>query len=170
MDLGASRSEVRISAVDSMDTAPAHRISLRFQDGSSEISEDTSECRAEYVADYELICNDCGLSANQMLRSFLLREDAQRFYLSKLVHMVDTCDLVVPRLRDDYHSDVRQSQVRKELASLRMKAFEAKGMSVEKALLSNIITFNWRSGRRPARAAVAVLRVKYDQSMALIDL
>ncbi len=45
-------------------------------------------------------------------------------------------DSMVMRLRNEYHSDVRQSQARNKLASLRMKAFESKGMSVEAALTS----------------------------------
>lgn len=71
-----------------------------------------------------------------MLRYFynLLRGDAKRFYLNELVRAADSYEFMVSRLRSEYHSDVHQSQARNKLASLRIKAFEAKGMSVEKAL------------------------------------
>lgn len=52
-----------------------------------------------------------------MLRFFynLIRGDAKRFYLNELVHTVDTYELMLARLRNEYHSDVRQSQARKKI-------------------------------------------------------
>eukprot|EP00170_Pyropia_yezoensis_P000101 contig_943_g102 len=132
------RSGLRTNAADKTDTTVAHRISLRFKNESSRFSGDACDFLNEYAADYELICEDYELSANQMLRFFynLLRGDAERIYLNELVHTVDTYELMVARIRNEYQSDVRQSQARNKLASLRMKAFEAKGMSFEKALTS----------------------------------
>lgn len=103
------------------------------------------------------------LSANQMLRFFynMLRGDAKRFYLNERVITVDTYELMVARLRNEYQSDVHQSQARNKLASLRMKACEAKGMSVEQAFTSTYQKVLTGSKLLPPSHSDEVFRVEY---------
>lgn len=163
IDLGPTHSGHGADSMDATDNTLAHRISLRFKDSSSKFSGDPNECLDDFVADYELVCRDYGLSRMQMLRYFynLLSGDAKRFYLNELVHVVDTYDSMVMRLRNEYHSDVRQSQARNKLASLRMKAFESKGMSVEAALTSTYQAVLTGSKLLPPSHSGEVFRVEY---------
>lgn len=163
VDAGPVHSGFGEDTAEATDNILALRISLRFKNNSSKFSGDPNECLDDFVADYELVCRDYGLSPMQMLRYIynLLRDDAKRFYLNELVHSVNSYDLMVMRLRNEYHSDVRQSQARNKLASLRMVAFESKGMSVEQALTATYQAVLTGSKLLPPSHSGEVFRVEY---------
>ncbi len=65
IDLGPTHSGHGADSMDATDNTLAHRISLRFKDSSSKFSGDPNECLDDFVADYELVCRDYGLSRSR---------------------------------------------------------------------------------------------------------
>lgn len=114
----------------------AHRVSMRFKDNSAKFGGELTECWDDFVAEYDLVGRDYGLSASQkrQLLHNLLRGDAKRFFLTEVDPVVVTYIDAVARVRDEYHSQVRRHQAKNFLTSLRMRAFELKGMTLEEAL------------------------------------
>lgn len=106
VDAGPVHSGFEEDTTEATDNTLAHRISLRFKNNNSKFSGDPNECLDDFVADYELVCRDYGLSPAQMLRFVynLLRGDAERFNLIELVHFVNSYDLMVMCVRNEYHS------------------------------------------------------------------
>lgn len=64
----------------------AHRVSMRYMDNQITFSGGAKECLDDYVAEYDLVGRDIGLSQQQKPRYVhnILRGDAKRFYLSEL--------------------------------------------------------------------------------------
>lgn len=124
------------------DSNLAHRVSLRMKDNHAKFSGDAQECLDDYVAEYDLVGRDFGLSREQKLRYShnLLRGDAKRYYLSELEPSAASYADAVRSIRSEYHSAIHQSQAQNTLSSLRKSNFVAEGMTEEKALMETYKT------------------------------
>lgn len=101
---------------------------MRFRDAASKFSGGLGDNWSEYVAEYQQVARDNGLSSAQKLNFLhnLLRGDAKRFYLDRVEH-VGTSAQAIEQVSLEYNSVVRQNRVKAYLNGLRMASFAAKG-------------------------------------------
>lgn len=158
-----ARADAPASTNEAADSNLAHRVSLRFKDNHAKISGDAHECLDDYVAEYDLVGRDFGLSREQKLRYShnLLRRDAKRYYLSELEPFAASYADAVRSIRAEYHSAIHQSQAQNTLSSLRMSNFVAEGMTEEKALMETYKTVAKVSKLLPTSHKGEAHRVNY---------
>lgn len=136
-----SRAAGGIAAADSSLSAGkesdrcAHNVAMRFRDAASKFSGGLGENWSEYVAEYQQVARDYGLTSTQKLNFLhnLLRGDAKRFYLDRVAH-VGSFAQAVEQVSLEYNSVVRQNRVKAYLSGLRMATFTAKGHDATTAL------------------------------------
>lgn len=114
----------------------AQGISMRFKDKDSKFSGALGERWMDYVAEYQQVARDFGLSASQRKQYLhnLLRDDAKRFYLDRIDNDVSLYSEAVRLIEDEYNSIVRQNRVKNFLSSLRISGYTKEGMDELAAL------------------------------------
>eukprot|EP00171_Calliarthron_tuberculosum_P023645 IDg23645t1 len=114
----------------------AHNIGMRFKEKESKFSGDIGQSWIEYVAEYQQVARDYGLSPSQKKQYLhnLLRGDAKRFYLDQVDNQVNNFNQAVQVIENEYNSVVRQNRVKTYLSTLRLSKFVTDGTDELSAL------------------------------------
>lgn len=114
----------------------AQGMSMRFKDKDSKFSGALGERWMDYVAEYQQVARDYGLSASQKKQYLhnLLRDDAKRFYLDRIDNDVSLYSEAVRLIENEYNSIVKQNRVKNFLSSLRVSSYMKDGMDELSAL------------------------------------
>jgi len=109
---------------------------MRFKHPADKFSGEDDECWEEFVAEYDLVCENYGLDETQKLMYLhsLVRGNAKRFYLTSYIQTCRTYIQAVGRIAAEYNSPVKQNQIHNKLTDLRMRSFVVKGMKIGDAL------------------------------------
>eukprot|EP00171_Calliarthron_tuberculosum_P023415 IDg23415t1 len=114
----------------------AHNMGMRFRDKDTKFSGDIGQSWMEYVAEYQQVARDYGLSPAQKKQYLhnLLRGDAKRFYLDQVDNQVNNFNQAVLVIENEYNSVVRQNRVKTYLGTLRLSKFVTDGLDELAAL------------------------------------
>jgi len=116
----------------------ADLVEERYSGDARKFSGARDEAVHEYIADYQRVCCEYGLTHAQCLQCMhnMFAGEAKRFYDIHVEGAVVTFAEAVQKLNDEYNSPARQAAVKWELASLRVSILVAKGQTEMAALTS----------------------------------
>lgn len=100
---------------------------MRLKDSESKFSEDLEEYWQEYVDEYDQLSRDYNLNAYQK-RQYLYNtfsKNMLRFYLDHVYHYATMYIQAVDMIDSEHNSLIRQSRVKNQLNSLRVRTFMA---------------------------------------------
>lgn len=108
----------------------AYYVGARFRDKDQKFSGDLGESWLEYVAEYQQVARDYGLTPAQKKQYLhnLLRGDAKRFYLDRIDNEVNRFNEAIRLIGNEYNSIVRQNRVKNHLAGLRLSKYTSEAL------------------------------------------